>query len=327
MLENIGLLFTFNYENLKILEYLECTSKLLYKLIKMSKVKANNIEIEYETFGNASEKPLLLVMGLGAQMIAWDEKFIQHLVDRGFYVIRFDNRDVGLSTKCEEAGEPNIMQAFVAAQAGEPVESPYSLEDMADDAVGLLDALNIDKAHICGASMGGMIVQVIAFRHPSRVISLCSIMSTTGNPDLPPAKPEILQLLTTPVPPDRDAAIENGIKVQKILYGSGFPYDEERGRELAGKAFDRCFYPSGFGRQLLAIMANGNRKPKLASVTVPTLVIHGGDDKLVPLEGGKDTHDAIPGSELIVIDGMGHSLPPETWVQITDAIKTNAAKA
>ncbi|MHA1992799.1 MAG: alpha/beta hydrolase [Candidatus Hodarchaeales archaeon] len=293
----------------------------------MPKAKANNIEIEYELFGNASDKPLLLVMGLGAQMIAWDVKFIQHLVDRGFYVIRFDNRDVGLSTKCEEAGAPNLMQAFATAQSGGTVESPYSLEDMADDAVGLLDVLNIEKAHICGASMGGMIVQVIALRHPTRVISLCSIMSTTGNPDLPPAKPEILQLLTTPVPPEREAYIENGIKAGKILYGSGFPYDEARGRELAGKAFDRCFYPPGFGRQLLAIMANGNRKPKLASVTVPTLVIHGGDDQLVPVEGGKDTHEAIPGSELIIIDGMGHSLPPETWTQITDAIKANAAKA
>jgi len=327
LFENFGLRFTFNYENLKIFEYLECTLKLNFILIKMVKVKANNIEIEYETFGNSSDKPLLLVMGLGAQMIAWDEKFIQHLVDRGFYVIRFDNRDVGLSTKFEEAGEPNLRQAFVAALAGETVESPYSLEDMADDAVGVLDALNIEKAHICGASMGGMIVQVITFRHPTRVISLCSIMSTTGNPDLPPAKPEILQLLTTPVPPEREAYIENAVKTGKILYGSGFPYDEARGRELTGKAFDRCYYPSGFGRQLLAIMANGNRKPKLASVTVPTLIIHGGDDPLVPLAGGKDTHDAIPGSELIIIDGMGHSLPPETWTQITDAIQTNAAKA
>lgn len=292
----------------------------------MPKAKANNIEIEYETFGNASDKPLLLVMGLGGQMISWDERFIQLLVDHGFYVIRFDNRDVGLSTKCEEADEPNLMQAFMAAQAGETIKSPYSLEDMADDAVGLLDALNIEKAHICGASMGGMIVQVIAFRHPTRVISLCSIMSTTGNPDLPPAKPEILQLLTTPVPSERKAYIENAVKTGKLLYGSGFPYDEVRGRELTGKVFDRCYYPPGFGRQLLAIMANGNRKPKLASITVPTLVIHGGDDPLVPVEGGKDTHEAISGSELIIIDGMGHSLPPETWTQITGAIKANAAK-
>ncbi len=260
-------------------------------------------------------------------MINWDDKFIQFLVERGFYVIRFDNRDVGLSTKCEDAGEPNIMQAFMAVQAGEPVESPYSLDDMADDAVGLLDALNIEKAHICGVSMGGMIVQIIAFRHPTRVLSLTSIMSTTGNPDLPPAKPEILQLLTTPAPPGREGYIENSIKVAKLLYGKGFPYDEAKRRELAGKAYDRCFYPIGFGRQFLAIMSNGNRKPKLASIKVPTLVVHGGDDPLIPVEGGRDTHEAITGSEFIIIDGMGHSTPPETWTQITDAIKTNAEKA
>ncbi|KKL80548.1 hypothetical protein LCGC14_2003660 [marine sediment metagenome] len=293
----------------------------------MPKVKANNIEIEYETFGNASDKPLLLVMGLGGQMIAWDEDLIQLLVDRGFYVIRFDNRDVGLSTKFEDAGELNMMQAFMAAQAGEPVESPYSLEDMADDAVGVLDALNIEKAHICGASMGGMIVQIIAFRHHTRVLSLTSIMSTTGNPDLPSPSPEITQIFAAPAPPGREGYIENSIKVGKLLYGKGFPYDEAKRREFAGKAYDRCFYPIGFGRQLLAIMSNGNRKPKLASIKVPTLVVHGGDDPLIPVEGGRDTHDAIPGSELIIIDGMGHSMPPETWIQITDAIKTNAAKA
>jgi pimeloyl-ACP methyl ester carboxylesterase len=292
----------------------------------MPKAKANNIEIEYETFGNPSDQPLLLVMGLGAQMISWDVEFIQLLVDRGFYVIRFDNRDVGLSTKCEEAGQPHLMQAFAAAQAGQPVESPYSLEDMADDAVAVLDALNIEKAHICGASMGGMIVQAIAFRHPSRVLSLTSIMSTTGNPDLPQASPEAMQILTTPVPPEREAVIENAIKTGKLLYGSGFPYNEERARKLAEIAFDRCFYPYGFGRQLLAIMANGNRKPKLSAIKVPTLIIHGKDDPLVPVEGGIDTHEAIHGSELILIEGMGHSLPPETWEQITDAISVNAAK-
>ena len=293
----------------------------------MPKAKVNKLEIEYETFGNTSDKPLLLVMGLGAQMLAWDDDFCKLLVEKGFYVIRFDNRDVGLTSKCEEAGAPNIMEAFTAVQAGQPVVSPYSLEDMADDAMGVLDALKIEESHICGASMGGMIVQVIAFRHPSRVLSLTSIMSTTGNPDLPQATPEAMQALVTPVPPERDAYIENSIRVGRLLYGSGFPYDEEKRCELAGILFDRCFYPPGFGRQLLAIMANGNRKSKLAAITVPTLVIHGGDDPLVPVEGGKDTHEAIPGSELIIIDGMGHSLPPETWTQVTDAIKANAAKA
>ncbi|MHA2035816.1 MAG: alpha/beta fold hydrolase [Promethearchaeota archaeon] len=293
----------------------------------MPKAEVKNIEIEYETFGDPSDKPLLLVNGLGSQMINWDEEFIQLLVDRGFYVIRFDNRDVGLSTKCEEAGEPNLMQAIMAAQTGETVESPYSLDDMADDAVGLLDALNIEKAHICGVSMGGMIVQTITIRHPSRVLSLTSIMSSTGNPDLPQGDPEVGQALVTPVPQERDAVIENGVKMRRMIHGSGFPFDEAKARELAGMNFDRCFYPSGFGRQLLAILAHGNRKPKLGSVKVPTLIIHGGDDPLVPVEGGKDTHDAIPGSELIIIEGMGHSLPPETWTQITEAIQANAAKA
>ena len=292
----------------------------------MSKAKANNIEIEYETFGDPSAKPLLLVMGLGAQMINRDEEFIQLLVDRGFYVIRFDNRDVGFSTKIEDAGEPNLIAAVIALQKGEPIESPYSLEDMADDAIGLLDALNIEKAHICGASMGGMIVQIITIRHPSRVLSLTSIMSTTGNPDLPQPTQDITQELFKPAPSDRDGYIENSIRIGKILYGSGFPYNEEKARKLAGILFDRCFYPYGFGRQLLAIMANGNRKSKLSSVKVPTLIIHGNDDRLVIVDGGKDTHDAIPGSELIIIDGMGHSLPPETWTQVTDAIKANAER-
>jgi len=293
----------------------------------MSKAKANNIEIEYDTFGDPSASPLLLVMGLGGQMIRWDEEFIQLLVDRGFYVIRFDNRDVGLSTKFEEAGEPNLIQAFTAVQKGEPVESPYSLEDMADDAVGLLDALNIEKAHICGVSMGGMIVQVITIRHPSRVISLTSIMSTTGDQDLPQPSQEALLTIFKPSPPERDAYIENSVKSWKILNGSSFPYNEEKTRKLAGRVFDRSFYPVGQDRQMIAILANGNRKSKLSSVNVPTLIIHGTDDPLVLIDGGKDTHDAIQGSELLIIDGMGHTLHPETWTQVTDAIKANAAKA
>ncbi|KKL77333.1 hypothetical protein LCGC14_2035940 [marine sediment metagenome] len=300
---------------------------MIIKEKKMPKAKGNNIEIEYETFGDPSAKPLLLVNGLGGQMIGWDVEFIQLFVDRGFYVIRFDNRDVGLSTKFEDAGEPNLIQAFVAVQKGEPVESPYSIEDMADDAIGLLDALNIEKAHICGVSMGGMIVQVITIRHPSRVLSLTSIMSTTGDRSLPQPTQETVQALFKPIPPERDVYIENYIRVGKILYGSGFPYNEQKGRKLAGRLFDRCFYPHGLGRQMLAIMANGNRKSKLSSVKVPTLIIHGNNDPLVLIDGGKDTHNAIPGSELIIIDGMGHSLPPETWTQVTDAIKANAAKA
>jgi pimeloyl-ACP methyl ester carboxylesterase len=215
----------------------------------MPKAKANNIEIEYETFGNASNKPLLLVNGLGSQMINWDEDFIQLLVEREFYVIRFDNRDVGLSTKIEEAGEPNMMQAYMAIQAGEPFDPPYSLEDMANDAVGLLDALNVEKAHICGVSMGGMIVQVLAYQHPNRVLSLTSIMSSTGNPDIPRGDPEVGRVMATPAPPNRDGYVEYYIKLRRLLHGSVYPYDEAKNREHAGRAYDRSFYPPGIGRQ------------------------------------------------------------------------------
>jgi len=292
----------------------------------MPKVNANNIEIEYETFGNKSDKPLLLVKGLGAQMIDWDEEFIQLLVDHGFFVIRFDNRDVGLSTKIEEAGEPNMMEAYIAIQAGKPFEPPYTLEDMADDTVGLLDALNIEKAHICGTSMGGMIAQLMTLRHPTRVLSLTSIMSSTGNPDLPRGDPEVGKVMMTPAPSERDGYVKYYVKLRRLQYGS-FPYDEAKNRVIAGRFFDRSFYPPGIGRQSLAIMVNGNRKSKLSSIKVPTLIIHGSEDPVIPVEGGKDTQEAIPGSKLIIIEGMGHSLPLEAWGQISDAITENASKA
>ena len=292
----------------------------------MTKAKVKNIEIEYETFGDPLDKPLLLIAGLGSQMIHWDEAFIKTLTDRGFYVIIFDNRDIGLSTKCEEAGEPDLMGAIMAVQRGEPFEAPYSLDDMADDTVGLLDVLNIEKAHICGGSMGGMIAQTIAYKHPSRVSSLTSIMSTTSNPDLPQPTLETQQVFYALVPPERDAIIENLVKVGKYIYGSGFSYDEEKHRALAGRVFDRNFYPEGVQRHMLAIMIQGNRKEKLLAIKVPTLVIHGREDPLFPFEAGKDTAEAITGSELIIIDGMGHSLPPEIWDQISDAIAKNAAK-
>lgn len=293
----------------------------------MTKAKVNNIEIEYKTFGDPLDKPLLLIVGLGSQMIHWDEDFIKNLTDRGFYVIIFDNRDIGLSTKCEEAGEPDLMGAIMAVQRGESFEAPYSLDDMADDTVGLLDVLGIEKAHICGASMGGMIAQTVAYRHPSRVLSLTSIMSTTGNPDLPQMTPETMQVFYAPVRPEREAIIDNSIKVGKYIYGSGFTYDEEKHRALAGRAFDRNFYPDGVQRHMLAMMIQGNRKEKLSAIKAPTLVIHGREDPLFPFEGGKDTAETIPGSELMIIEGMGHSLPPETWGQISDAIAKNATKA
>lgn len=293
----------------------------------MPKTKVNDVVIEYDHFGDPSSEPLLLIMGLGTQMIGWDPEFCEMLVEKGFYVIRFDNRDVGLSTKFDDAGIPNIMKMIQKRLRGKKVESPYSLEDMADDAMGVLDTLGIEKAHICGASMGGMIAQVITLRYPERVLSLTSIMSTTGNPELPQAKPKAMKVLSTPPPTNKEDYIEYSLKNWKVLQGSGFPPDEERIRKRAADAFDRCFYPQGTARQLAAIFANGNRKQKLKEVEVPTLIIHGTDDPLVPFEGGKDTAEAIPGAELILIEGMGHYLPPGAWERIVNAISKNASKA
>ncbi len=286
----------------------------------MAQISANGIQIEYDTFGDRSSPALLMIMGLGTQMIRWDEGFCQQLADRGHFVIRFDNRDVGLSSKIEAAGMPNIMEAMTAALSGKSVLSPYTLDDMADDAVGLLSGLGIEQAHICGASMGGMIAQTVAFRHPDRVLSLISIMSTTGDPMLPPARPDAMAVLTTPSPPEREAYINNSVYVWKVIGSPGFPFDEERIRKLSGKEYDRCFYPQGYGRQMVAIMAHGNRTERLKGVTAPTLVIHGSEDPLVPIEGGKATAKAISGAEFLIIDGMGHDFAEGAWPQLVEAI-------
>ena len=293
----------------------------------MPKATANGIQLEYETFGDKSAQPLLLIMGLAAQMILWDDEFCDKLAAKGHYVIRFDNRDIGLSTKIDEAGMPDVITAMAASMQGETVEAAYSLDDMADDTAGLLDALNIDKAHICGASMGGMIAQTIAIRHPERVSSLVSIMSSTGAPDLPQAEPEVMAVLLTPPPPEREANIEHGISVWRTIGSPGFPFDEERVRGRMTRSYDRCFCPEGVARQLMAIIAHGDRTPGLKSVTAPTLVIHGKDDPLVPVECGKATAAAVPGADILIIDGMGHDLPVGAWPQIIDAITDHAKGA
>ncbi|MFW9822466.1 MAG: alpha/beta fold hydrolase [Candidatus Thorarchaeota archaeon] len=292
----------------------------------MAKAKANNIEIEFETFGNTTDSPLILINGLGSQMINWDEGFIQCLIERGFFVIRFDNRDVGLSTKVEEAGEPDIMQAYLAIQRGELFVPPYTVEDMADDTIGLLGFLKIEKAHICGFSMGGTLAQVIGFRHPTRVLSLTCISSTTGNPEIPRGDPEVGRVMATPAPASREGYVKYYVKLRSLQNGPIFPFDKAKNRNYAERAYDRCYYPPGIIRQSLAIMVSGNLKPKLSSIQAPTLVIHGTDDPVINVEGSKDIHEAIPGSKLLIIEGMGHSLPTETWVQITDAIQANALK-
>jgi len=293
----------------------------------MARAQANGIEIEYETFGDRGARPLLLIMGLGAQLVLWEKEFCADLVERGHFVIRYDNRDVGLSTKLEQAGAPNVLEVMQAAAAGRPVEAPYTLDEMADDAAGLLDTLDLDSAHVVGASMGGMIAQTLVLRHAERVRSLTSIMSSTGNPALPPPKPEPLQALMQPRVEERESAIEQAVSLQRLIGGTGFPFDVERTRRLAALSYDRSFYPVGLARQIAAIMASGNRRPALASVEAPTLVIHGDADPLVPLEAGRDTAQAIPGAELLVIEGMGHELPPQVWPRIIDAVSRHTEKA
>lgn len=294
----------------------------------MAKASVNGIQIEYETFGNRSDRPLLLIMGLGGQMIHWDDALCLDLAERGHFVIRFDNRDVGLSTKFDQAGIPDLMEIFGKIAQGEKILPPYTLEDMADDAVGLLEVLGIQKAHVCGMSMGGMIAQTIAIRHPKQLLSLISIYSTTGNPRVPPPTPEASLVLIAPPPNEREGNIEHMLGVFKTLSGPGFPVDEPWTRKMMAESYDRCFCPQGTGRQLLAILSQKNRVPALAKVAVPTLVIHGTDDPLVSVEGGKDTAQAVPGAELILIEGMGHDLPHGgAWLRIIGLIDAHTRKA
>lgn len=267
----------------------------------MPNVKANRIQIEYDTIGNPSSPPLLLIMGLGGQLIHWDEDFCRQLADRGLFIIRFDNRDAGLSTRFEAAGPHDMSELLDARVQGQSVKAPYTLDDMADDAAKLLEALDIEKAHICGSSMGGMIAQTLAMRHPQRLLSLISIYSTTGNSDLPQAQPEAMEALLTPQPVERQAYIDFNVKTMQAIAGSGFLFDEQFIRNISALAYDRAFYPPGVGRQMMAVMAQENRTSALASVTVPTLVIHGTADPLVPAAHGKDTADAIPGAKVLAM--------------------------
>jgi pimeloyl-ACP methyl ester carboxylesterase len=291
----------------------------------MPQASANGIRLEYETFGRAGDRPLLLIMGLGAQMTFWDEEFCTALAERGHQVIRFDNRDVGLSTKFDDKGVPNVVKMM--QRGADRSSAPYTLDHMADDAAGLLDALGLASAHVCGASMGGMIAQTVAYRHAKRTRSLVSIMSSTGNPELPQPTPEAMAVLMTPRPLDRAANVEAAVRASKVIGSPGFPVDEERLRRRAGKAFDRAFTPLGTARQLAAVYAHGNRAPRLAAVRAPTLVIHGTDDPLVPFAGGVDTAKSIPGAELLEIAGMGHDLPPALWGRLADAIAAHTRKA
>jgi len=287
----------------------------------------NGVEIAWDSFGDPAASPLVLIMGLGAQMVAWDDAFCARLAEAGGHrVIRFDNRDIGHSTHLSHLGVPDIQALMLQAMAGKPLAVPYTLRDMAADCIGLLDALGIERAHIVGASMGGAIGQEMAIHHPERMRSFTSIMSTTGNPALPPPTPEAMAVLFSPTPLTFDAYLPHYRKVWRVLRGPDFPLDEARDAERAQLIFLRGLNPGGVARQLAAIFASGNRKPALRDVQVPTLVIHGDADPLVPVACGVDVADAIAGAKLLRIPRMGHALPIPMWPQIIEAIAAHTGQ-
>jgi pimeloyl-ACP methyl ester carboxylesterase len=285
--------------------------------------RAGDVELAYETFGDPADPPMLLVMGLGTQMLGWRAPFCAQLAERGFHVIRYDNRDVGRSTKFSSHRPPTAAQLLRRDASA----AAYTIADMADDGVRLLDCLAIDRAHVVGASMGGMIAQTIAARHPDRVLSLASIMSNTGARWSGQPSLGLYGVLLKRAPRDREGFVEHQMQVFRKTGSPGFPRDEDDLRELAEASFERGHDPAGAGRQLAAILASGDRTAELRSIRVPTVVIHGTKDKLVAPSGGRATAKAIPGARLVTIEGMGHDLPRGTWPQIVAAIAENAARA
>ena len=296
----------------------------------MPKAATNGVELEYELTGPEDGPPLLLVGGLGVQIISWTENFVAALADRGFRVITYDNRDIGLSTKHDDWGPADIKTAFKQARAKEKVEAPYTLEDMADDAAGLLDVLGIDKAHIVGSSNGGAIAQTLAIRHPDKIATMVSIMATSGRRGLPRPEGEVAKWLARPRNPSgtREGAMDEAVSTSHLIGSPGFPRDEQVLRDRAGCLYDRSFYPAGNSRHLLASIASGDgRAARLSDISAPTLVIHGRDDPLVDLACAEDVQKTIPGAEMLVIDGMGHDYPDGAVPQIADAVLDNAKRA
>jgi pimeloyl-ACP methyl ester carboxylesterase len=288
---------------------------------------ANGIEIDYGVRGPERGPALVLLRGLSTQRTAWPERLLDDLAGRGFRVLTPDNRDAGLSSDFEHAGVADVADAMARVARGEPVPAPYLLDDMAQDVVGLLDALGIASAHVAGISMGGMIAQVLAAQHPGRVRSLCSIMSSSGRPGLPGPTPEAaVALLSEPPSRAREDVVRHNVATQKVL-SPGFPQTEaELYRQMAA-AYDRSYRPEGGGRQLLAVLASGSRAALLGRIRAPTLVIHGADDPLVPLECGRDTAKHVAGAELLVVPGMGHDLVPGNAPLLAEAIAAHALRA
>ena len=285
---------------------------------------ANGMKLCFDTFGATSDPTVLLIMGLGAQMILWDDGFCEKLAARGFHVVRFDNRDIGRSSRVDVPVKLDFADLVMKQMKGEKIESPYTLRDMAADAIGVLDHLGLKKAHVVGASMGGMIAQEIAINHPDRLLSLTSVMSSTGRPDLPPPTPEAMAVLLAPPPASLDEHIAAFQKTWRVLRAGEFPAEDGKDVKIAKLAFSRGLNPMGVARQMLAIFASGDRRPRLANVKTPTLVVHGDVDPLVRVEAGMDTAKTIPGAKLAIVKRMGHALPEELWPEIVDAIATHA---
>lgn len=294
----------------------------------MAKAQANGIQIEYETFGERNHSPLVLIQGLSCQLVVWPEDFCQTLAGMGYYVIRFDNRDVGLSSKMEDASPPDFARIHLSLKDGAPISVPYTISDMAADTLGLMNCLDIGKAHVCGVSMGGMIAQTMAIENPQRFLSLTSFQSTTGAPDLPPPRPGVWETLMKPAPAERESFITYFVELNRLLSSGSEYYDPKVQAEMSALSYDRCFYPAGVPRQYAAILASGSRRESLGNVRIPSLVLHGELDALLPWEHGQDTARAIPYSKLFFINGLGHGTAyPGLWNDIIAAMDAHMQDA
>jgi pimeloyl-ACP methyl ester carboxylesterase len=281
------------------------------------------IELCYQTVGDPDDGPMLMIQGIGSQMIGWPDRFCELLAERGFFGIRSDNRDSGRSTWLTDFGVPSVTAAWEKRLE----RPPYLFTDMADDCAGLLDALGVDAAHVVGASLGGFVAQTLAIEHPERVLSLASIMSSTGSSRVGQPTPAAMQALMTRLPDDHDGYVEGIVAARRVIGSTGFEQDEAWIRETAGRAYDRGYNPDGTQRQLVASICSGSRHDRLGEIEAPTVVLHGAADPLIDASGGRATAEAIEGAELVIIDGWGHDLPPGVWERVVDAITQNAKRA
>jgi len=293
----------------------------------MNMLRVNDIDIAYDSYGSEKNETILLIAGLGTQMIRWTVPFCEMLAARGFRVIRFDNRDTGLSTHFSNHATLDFEALAKTLMSGKLPDLPYTLDDMADDTIGLLNALGIKKAHVVGRSMGGMIAQLMASQYPERVLSLTSLMSTTGNPELPPTSTEVMALMTGPAPnpmEDEEGYLAHSVAFAKRIAGTGYPFEEDAYRSLIREEIQRAYDPGSVGRQIAAIAVSGDRRARLAKVKVPALVIHGVEDPMFVPACGRDTAEAINSAELMLLEGMGHDLPQQLFETVVDGIERTA---